>query len=123
VKVFWVCMASYCAGFLSWAAIVFGSVALFGCAQQPIKVPVYKRAAPPAELSEWQPGRLPTWIGPIDEKALAAIVSDPELFNAIIKLIEATSCLTPQGEQEIRDLLVDMKTRIRAWEAWVREGE
>lgn len=69
------------------------------CANKPliVDVPVYKRAVPPAELSEWQPGRLPLWIEP------------SEL---------ASSCLTPEGEQELRGLLHSMLTQIRAWEAW-----
>lgn len=62
-----------------------------------VKVPIYKRAAPPAELSEWHPGRLPLWIAPIDT---------------------ASSCLTPEGERLLRELVWGMKTRIRAWEAW-----
>lgn len=70
------------------------------CAPQIVKVPVYERPAPPAELSEWQPGRLPLWIPPIDT---------------------ATSCLTPEGEQLLRDLLYSMNTRIRALEAWAGE--
>lgn len=75
---------------------------LCACAQQPIKIPVYERAAPTAELSEWHPGRLPLWIEPGDT---------------------ATSCLSPEGEQLLRDLLYSMKTRIRAWEAWAQDGE
>jgi hypothetical protein len=81
-------------------AVLLLCLLLPACTPQIVKVPIYKRAAPPAELSEWHPGRLPLWIPPIDT---------------------ATSCLTPEGEQLLRALLLDMKTRIRAWEAWGKE--
>jgi hypothetical protein len=68
-----------------------------------VKVPVPVRAEPPGELmAPYVPEALPTWISPADP--------------------EATSALSREGEQRLKLLLHDMKTRLDAWRAWALEA-
>jgi len=66
-----------------------------------VKIPVPVRVAPPQELLE-------------GFKIPVEPFTDP-------KNPKATSCLTKEGEREIKELLLDIKTRIDAWQIWATE--
>lgn len=69
-----------------------------------VKVPVPVKARAPDELRQpVKTGPLPVFVAPADPKA--------------------TSALTPEGEKRLKRLLLELQTRIRAWEAWDAEGE
>lgn len=71
------------------------------CAAAPleVKVPIITKAIPPVELADpYQPKAVPKFVSPDDKRA--------------------TSAMTPEGERLLQELLLEMKTRIRAWEAW-----
>lgn len=74
-----------------------------GCAflEKPreVRVPVYTHAAPPTEL-----------LAPLEIANAQVFISptDPQ----------ATSALTLDGERAIKHLLLQLLTRIRAWETW-----
>lgn len=75
---------------------------LSGCATPPetvtVKVPVPVKAVPPPELTVPFTGRPPVFVAPADSGA--------------------SSCLTPDGELALKALLLELRTRLQAWEAW-----
>lgn len=95
------------------ALLVLG-VALQGCPlrcpeirpitlREPVEVhvPVLVKAKPPVELTTPTVSEDPTFVAPTDP--------------------EATSGLTAEGERRLRAYVVELKSRLRAWEAWARE--
>lgn len=88
------------------AAILLLCLLLPACATAPaeVKIPVITKAIPPVELADpYQPEKLPEFVSPDDPRA--------------------TSALTAEGERLLKELLLDMKTRIRAWEAWATDKD
>ena len=92
-----------------WAAIAVLVVVLLlaGCASvsretDEVKVPVPVKAMPPAELTVPLATRPPVFVAPADPKA--------------------TSALTAEGERTLKVLLLELLTRVRAWEAWGAAG-
>lgn len=88
-----------------WAviAVLAVLVLLAGCASVSretieVKVPVPVKAMPPAELTVPLATRPPVFVAPADPKA--------------------TSALTAEGERTLKVLLLELLTRVRAWEAW-----
>lgn len=80
--------------------------ALAGCTSprvlvetQIVEVPVFRERAAPAELAApYVPRAVPVFVAP----------SHPD----------ASSALTPEGERNLRGLLIDLTTRDAAWRAW-----
>lgn len=69
-----------------------------------VRVPVPVKAKVPKELHQpVKMGPLPVFVSPADPKA--------------------TSALTPEGEKRLKRLLLELVTRIRAWEAWDTGGD
>ena len=67
-----------------------------------VKVPVPVRIEPPAELmAEFVPAALPEFTAPTDAGA--------------------TSALTREGELRLKELLLDLRNQIRAWQVWAAE--
>ena len=67
---------------------------------QEVFIPVPEKREPPPELLEsYRPAELPEWVAPH---------------------AQATSCLTPLGEQRLRELLIQMRIRIQSWEEWAK---
>lgn len=91
-----------------WAAIggLIVLLLLAGCATSPeivtVKVPVPVKAVPPPELTAPLAGRPPMFVAPADPGA--------------------SSCLTPEGELALKAFLLDLRTRLQAWEAWGAVG-
>lgn len=91
-----------------WAAIgaLIVLLLLSGCATKPeivtVKVPVPIKASLPPELTAPLTERPPRFIAPIDPGA--------------------SSCLTPDGEMVFKAFLLELRTRLRAWEAWGAAG-
>lgn len=90
---------------LLWAGLFAFFGVLFqlkGCAHPQtveVQVPVAVKADPPPELREpLDLSRLPVFVRP----------DDPQ----------ATSALTDEGERSLKQLLLDLLLRVRAWEAW-----
>jgi hypothetical protein len=80
---------------------------LSGCATpniivetQEVMVPVPYRVTPPPELmAPYVPKELPEFI-PVNETA--------------------TSCLTPLGEQRLREIIIDLRLRDEGWRTWAQ---
>ncbi len=91
-------MAKHLRGPVIAAALLLG-----GCACKSktveVEVPVPVHSPPPVEL-----------LAPIDTAALPTFVApgDPR----------ASSGLTPEGERRLKQLLLDLFTRVEAWQAW-----
>lgn len=64
-----------------------------------VPVPIVRR--PPPELLEPLRAELPEFVSPAAPAA--------------------SSALTPEGERRLRALLVLLKARVKAWEAWATE--
>lgn len=86
-----------------FAVLLLASL-LPGCASSPVEiaVPVPVKATPPAELLAPIGATPPTFVAP----------GDPA----------ATSGLTAQGERDLKVLLLELFSRVRAWEAWGAGG-
>lgn len=89
--------------------VAVAAVALSACGPRPdrvivhdtveVRVPVYMRLQPPAELArQYVPGELPEFISPLDSGAAVALSSD--------------------GARGLRALLRDLMARDDAWRAW-----
>lgn len=78
------------------------TILLAGCAVSSetveVRIPVAVRATPPPELVTPLEAPLPVFVAPADP--------------------QAASALTPAGEAALRQLLLEMFTRLRAWQAW-----
>jgi len=92
-----------------WAAIAVLVVLLLlaGCASVSretveVKVPVPVKAVPPVELTAPLAARPPVFVTPADPKAASALTAD--------------------GERGLKTLLLELLTRVRAWEAWGAAG-
>ena len=73
-----------------------------GCATRVIEVPVTSKAVPPADLVEpFVPKERPRFIYPNDA--------------------DASSCLTPEGERQLREMILDLMSRYEALRAWSTE--
>lgn len=69
-----------------------------------VKVPVAVRVVPPPELTApLAVDPLPVFVAPADPAA--------------------TSALTPQGERDLQQLLLELLTRLRAWAVWAATPE
>lgn len=87
-------------------SLMLASLAVAGCESAPVvkepvevRVPVPVRAEPPEELKNtFHVDHLPEFVSP----------SEPD----------ASSALDAENEQWLKIMLIKMKTRIRAWEAW-----
>ncbi len=87
-------------------ALMFALVAIVpACAGKPrvelieVKVPVPIKAQPPEELRAPLPSDpLPDFVPPTHAGA--------------------SSALTPEGEQRLKGLILDLWVRLKAWEAW-----
>lgn len=66
-----------------------------------VRVPVPVTRRPPAELLEPLSVELPEFVAPAAPAA--------------------SSALTPEGERRLRALLVLLRARVQAWEAWAVE--
>ncbi len=67
-----------------------------------VKIPVPVKAVPAAALTAPLAARPPVFVAPVDPGV--------------------TSCLTPAGERDLKVLLLELRTRLRAWEAWGAAG-
>jgi hypothetical protein len=63
-----------------------------------VEIPVPVRATPPAELLAPLALERPEFVAPTDPRA--------------------TSALTPEGEKQLRRLVLDLFARVDAWRAW-----
>jgi hypothetical protein len=81
---------------------------LSGCAAprvvvetQEVMVPVPYRVTPPPELVEpYRPKGLPEFVSKDHE--------------------EASSCLTPMGEQKLREVIIELRLRDELWRTWAQ---
>lgn len=99
---------------IAFLAVVFAIVLLagsmlVGCTSKParvvirepieVRVPVAVKPAPPHELLEpLQHAALPEFIAPCEESA--------------------SSALSPDGERNLKHLLLRLETRLKEWKAW-----
>jgi hypothetical protein len=68
---------------------------------QEVKVPVPYRVTPPPELvAPYHPRSLPEFVSKEHE--------------------EASSCLTPLGEQRLREVIIDLRLRDELWRTWAQ---
>jgi hypothetical protein len=91
---------------MKFAVCLALTLVLVGCANKPeirfVKIPVYKKAERPENLKDnWQPDQLPVWLSNDDPKS--------------------SSCLSPEGEDRLKAIILELMTRNRAWEAWADE--
>jgi hypothetical protein len=85
-------------------ALIVG-VVLVGCAGVSpetitVQVPVARPLTPPPELTAPLTAPLPVFVAPTTPAA--------------------TSALTPAGERDLQQLLLELFTRLRAWTAWAQ---
>ena len=83
-------------------------VFLYGCSTprifvetQEVMVPVPYRVVPPdVLLNPYHPRDLPEFVEPENE--------------------EASSCLTPLGEKQLREMIIDLRLRDDLWRTWAQ---
>lgn len=92
-------------------ALWFFTFLLFGCASQPevreviktveVEVPVQVRREPPPQLVSSPELIPPTFVHPDDEAAVSALTAD--------------------GEFQLRDFVLELIAREKAWRAWAQD--